>query len=85
MYGPYKDPNNEDREFVILVDDKGNKTTKTLARHIYEQYIGRELHPDTETVDHIDTNKFNNDINNLRIVPEVNIRQMILVVLKCLI
>ena len=69
VYGPYKDRNNCDREFVIVVDDMGNKTTKTLARHIYEKYIGRALDPDMETVDHLDTNKFNNDINNLRIVP----------------
>lgn len=34
-----------------------------------EMHLGRELHPDDETVDHIDSDKHNNDINNLRIVP----------------
>lgn len=34
-----------------------------------EQSLGRQLDPNLETVDHIDSNFDNNDLSNLRVVP----------------
>jgi hypothetical protein len=34
-----------------------------------EEHLGRQLDPDLESIDHIDRDKHNNDLNNLRLVP----------------
>jgi HNH endonuclease/MYM-type Zinc finger with FCS sequence motif len=67
VYGAYK--NNAGREFVIIIDELGNRRTVSLARYLMEKHLGRKLDPETETVDHKDGNKDNNDINNLSLIP----------------
>ena len=66
VYGPYL--NSDRRRIVIVKDDNGNTRTLTLAKYIMEQHLGRLLNSETETVDHINRDKNDNDINNLRLV-----------------
>src|ERR1700686_3695861 len=66
-YGPYYN-GNQNRQIMIVVDDQGKRRTVSLPKRIMEKYLGRPLTPE-ETVDHIDRNHSNNDVNNLRIVP----------------
>ena len=65
-YGPYT--RQDGRQIVIVVDDDGNRRTVSNPKRILEKHLQRRLGPD-ETVDHIDRNHNNNDINNLRIMP----------------
>lgn len=67
VYGPYSRP--DGRQIVIIKDIDGKSRTTSYPKYLVEQSLGRRLHPDRETIDHIDRNKHNNDINNLRIVP----------------
>jgi hypothetical protein len=67
VYGPYT--RQDGRQIVIIKNDDGSYRTTPYARHLLEQHLDRQLHPDEETVDHIDSNKDNNNIENLRIVP----------------
>lgn len=59
----------ERRRQVLLKDNGGYK--KYYGRHehrvIMEEYLGRELSPE-EVVHHIDGNKQNNDISNLKLM-----------------
>jgi hypothetical protein len=86
VYGPYERP--DKRQIVIIVDDEGNKRTVSYPKYIMEQHVGRQLDPNSETIDHVDRNHSNNDINNLRIVPRSrhsadDTRRVKLVKLKC--
>lgn len=56
----------EQRRMVQLASGKEQKTI-SYARYLMSVKLGRELRPD-ETVDHIDNNKLNDDINNLQIL-----------------
>ena len=67
VHGPYVRP--DKRSIVIIIDEKGKRRTVSYPKYLMEQHLGRVLDPDTETVDHIDRNHENNDINNLRIMP----------------
>jgi hypothetical protein len=66
-YGPYARP--DGRKIVIIINDDGSRRTVSWPKRIMEQHLGRQLHPDNETVDHIDGNFDNNKIDNLRVVP----------------
>jgi hypothetical protein len=68
VYGPYGN-GNQDRQIVIIIDDAGNRRTVSYPKYLVEQNLGRPLHPDLETIDHINRDKTDNDINNLRIMP----------------
>lgn len=67
VFGPYK--RQDKREIVIIVNDDGSRRTVSYPKYIMEQHLGRELDPDKETVDHLDFDFMNNDINNLRLLP----------------
>lgn len=67
VYGPYRRP--DGREIVIIRNDDGTSRTVSRPKYIMEKHLGRLLDPDKETVDHIDFDKNNNDLSNLRIVP----------------
>lgn len=67
VYGPYK--REDGRQHVIVVEDDGTSRTISYPKWLLEMQLGRRLDPDQETVDHWDSNKENNDLSNLRIVP----------------
>jgi hypothetical protein len=68
VYGPYK-RKSDGREIVITVDDDGTTQTVSYPKWLLEMQLGRKLDPNLETVDHWDSDKENNDLSNLRIVP----------------
>lgn len=67
VFGPYK--RQDGRQIVIIRNDDGSYRTVSYPKYLVEQSVGRSLDPDQETVDHIDSNKDNNNLDNLRIVP----------------
>lgn len=67
VYGPYM--NYKGRQFVIVISHNGKKKTISYPKYLMEVHLGRELDPDKETVDHWDTDKYNNEISNLRLIP----------------
>lgn len=67
VYGPYL--RDDGRQIVIIKDDNGGSRTVSWPKYLMEQHLGRQLDPDAETVDHINRNKDDNDLNNLRLVP----------------
>lgn len=67
VYGPYTRP--DGRKIVVVKDENGKTKTISWPKYLMEQHLGRSLHPNTETVDHWDSNKDNNNLNNLRIMP----------------
>lgn len=86
VYGPYM--RHDGRQLVVVIDDKGNRRTVSYPKHIMEVHLGRHLDPELETVDHFDSNIYNNDISNLRLVPRKehsadDTRRVKLVKLKC--
>lgn len=86
VLGPYQ--RQDGRKIVIVTDKKGNKRTVSYPKWIMECHLGRPLNVDSETVDHWDSDKHNNDINNLKIVPRSehsanDTRRVKLVKLKC--
>lgn len=68
VYGPYK-RESDGRSIVIVVDDNGNAQTISYPKWLLEVQLGRKLDPNTETVDHYDSNIDNNSLDNLRILP----------------
>ena len=68
VYGPYK-RDTDGRSVVVVVDDEGKAQTISYPKWLLEMQLGRKLDPNTETVDHWDSDKENNDLSNLRIVP----------------
>ena len=66
VYGPYN--RSDGRQHVIVVREDGSRSTVSLPKYIMEAYLGHKLDPQS-TVDHWDTDKNNNSIENLRIVP----------------
>jgi hypothetical protein len=66
VYGPYLyRTRNQIRRLVIKIADDGTRRTQSYARYLLEQHLGRELGPDEEA-DHIDGDRLNDDISNLR-------------------
>jgi len=85
IYGPYT---KSDGRQIVIVKDKDGTRTVSFPKYIMEKHLKRKLDPNTETVDHIDFNFKNNDINNLRIVPRDlhsadDTRRVKLIKLKC--
>jgi hypothetical protein len=85
VYGPYQ--KSDGRKIVIIKDISGTRTV-SFPKYIMEQHLGRQLDPNTETVDHIDFNFKNNSIDNLRLVPRDihsadDTRRVKMVKLKC--
>src|ERR1017187_5789145 len=68
VHGPYR-RKSDGRSIVITIDLNGKRRTVSYPKWIMEMQVGRPLDPNLETVDHIDSNIDNNDLNNLRIVP----------------
>lgn len=68
VHGPYK-RKTDGRSIVIVIDHNGKRRTVSYPKWIMEMQVGRPLDKDLETIDHIDSNIDNNDLNNLRIVP----------------
>jgi len=66
VYGPYKKQNG--RSLVIVIDRHGVRRTVSFPKWLYELHIGKKLDIDS-TIDHIDYDINNNDLNNLRVVP----------------
>lgn len=67
VHGPYKQKSG--RQFVIVIEDDGVRRTVSYPKWLLELQLGRRLDPDLETVDHIDSNFDNNNLDNLRIMP----------------
>jgi len=66
IYGPYTRA--DGRKHIIKYDPStGSRKTVSYPKHLMEKYLGRALLP-TETVDHIDDNFYNDDINNLQVI-----------------
>lgn len=68
VHGPYR-RKTDGRQIVIIIENNGQRRTVSYPKWLMEVQLGRRLDPNLETVDHIDSNMENNDINNLRIVP----------------
>src|ERR1700722_18962262 len=68
VFGPYR-RKTDGRSIVIVIDNNGKRRTVSYPKWLMEMQVGRQLDPNMETVDHIDSNIDNNDLNNLRIVP----------------
>ena len=64
VYGPYLRKDN--RKHVIIVDGENRKTV-SYPRYLLEQSLGRMLNKD-ETVDHIDGDFTNDNLENLQIL-----------------
>lgn len=54
------------RQFVVIKGQDGKWHSKSYARYLMEQYLGRELNKDEE-VHHKDENKLNDVIENLEV------------------
>lgn len=67
VHGPYK--RKDGRQIVIVIENNGKRRTVSYPKWLMEMQVGRKLDPNLETIDHIDSNFENNDMNNLRIVP----------------
>lgn len=65
VYGPYL--STSDNRYVVKEIGPGHKKSKLYARYLVEQNLGREL-IDDESVDHIDRNKLNDSLDNLRVI-----------------
>jgi hypothetical protein len=87
VYGPYT-RKEDGRQIVIVKDVNNNSRTVSYPKYLLEQHLGIILDPNTQTVDHWDSNHQNNDISNLRIVPRSehsadDTRRVKLVKFKC--
>lgn len=67
IYGPYS--RSDGRQIVIVKDDSGKTKTISYPKYIMEQHLNRPLDENLETVDHINFDKNDNRIENLRLVP----------------
>lgn len=67
VFGPYK--RQDGRQIVIVVENNGKRRTVSYPKWLLEMQLGRPLDPNLETVDHIDSDFDNNNLDNLRIMP----------------
>jgi hypothetical protein len=67
VHGPYR--RQDGRQIVIIVENNGQRRTVSYPKWLMEMQLGRRLDPNLETVDHIDSNFDNNNLDNLRVVP----------------
>lgn len=70
IYGPYI-RKEDGRQHVIIVNDDGSRRTVSYPKYLMEQHLGRELHPDLETIHHKDEDFTNNEFSNLEILTRV--------------
>jgi len=68
IFGPYR-RKSDGRQIVIVVEKGGKRRTVSYPKWLMEMHLGKKLDPNTQTVDHIDSNFDNNNIDNLRIMP----------------
>src|ERR1035437_1025953 len=66
IYGPYTRPDN--RSVIIIKNDDGTQKTMSYPKYLLLKHLNMDLDSDL-TVDHLDYNRQNNDLNNLRLVP----------------
>lgn len=66
IYGPYKSKK-DNRLRIVLTFKDGSTKLLSYPKYLMELHLNRYLTKD-ETVDHIDGDPLNNDINNLRIL-----------------
>ncbi len=64
VLGPYTRP---DGRKIVVIRDSGKSRTMSYPKYLYQQHHKIEIGPN-DTIDHIDRNKCNNDISNLRLV-----------------
>lgn len=69
VYGPYTRKDN--RKHVCIVYSNGLRKTKSYARYLLEQQLGRELTED-ETADHINNDPSDDRIENLQVLSFVD-------------
>ena len=67
LYGPYKQSIVSPRLILILQNKSHALVTISYPKYLLERYLKRRL-VEPETVDHIDRNYLNNNINNLRVL-----------------
>jgi len=73
IYGPYI--RKEDGRKIIIEYDGKKRTGKLYAKYLLEKKLNRKLNKEEE-VDHIDGDKTNDDINNLRCLTGTKNRQL---------
>src|SRR5687767_8198058 len=66
IYGPYVSEK-DGRKRITIYEDDGTTHSMQYCKYLMECKLGRKLTKD-ETVDHIDDDKTNDDINNLQIL-----------------
>lgn len=66
VHGPYK--RRDGRQIVIIVERNGRRRTVSYPKWLMEIQLGRKLDPNLETIDHIDSNFDNNNLDNLQII-----------------
>ncbi len=65
VLGPYTKENGRQ---IVVVKDNGRWKTISYPKYLMHEELGRELDPETETLDHIDGDFNNNDVSNFRLV-----------------
>lgn len=67
VYGPYTRAS-DGRQIVVLYYLDGTKTSRSYPKYLKEMELGRELNPNTETIDHIDRDHTNSLSTNIQIL-----------------
>lgn len=67
VFGPYK--RKDGRQIVVIIENNGKRRTVSYPKWLMELQMGRKLDPNLETVDHIDSDFDNNNLENLRLMP----------------
>ncbi len=67
VHGPYK--RKDGRQIVVIIENNGKRRTVSYPKWLMELQMGRKLDPNLETVDHIDSDFDNNNLENLRLMP----------------
>lgn len=66
IYGPYT--RNDNRQHVIIIFPNKKRKTVSYPKYLMEVHLNRYLDPVLETIDHIDGDFTNNNLDNLRII-----------------